>query len=115
MRFNRMGLMRQREDRGVGDEWGDNCHMNRHLILNVLSAICAIAAGVAWVRSTIVWVKAPPDRGLGGVIGGNIYDEDKHGRRYDVLKTIKKQSSWNRIAAWFAAASALFQAAVIIF
>ncbi len=77
--------------------------------VNIISAILALLAGGAWIKSAQAFVPAPSGVGTGAVLGGKIYDKDVNGRKFDVLETIKLQSLWNRRAAWLAAASALCQ------
>jgi hypothetical protein len=85
--------------------------MTAQCVVNSLSALLALGAGVSWVTSTVVWEKAPEGVGLGATLDGGLYDDDKKGRRFDVLATIKKQSRWNAYAAWLAAVAAFLQTA----
>ena len=80
-------------------------------VMNSLSALPALGAGVSWITSTVVWEKAPEGAGRGCTLDGGIYDDDRKGRRFDVLATIKKQSRWNANAAWLAATAAFLQIA----
>jgi hypothetical protein len=45
---------------------------------------------------------------------GGLFDDDDRGRRFDVLKTMKRQSNWNRYAAWLAAATSTVQMFALI-
>ena len=58
-------------------------------VMNSLSALPALGAGVSWITSTVVWEKAPEGAGRGRTLDGGIYDDDRKGRRFDVLATIK--------------------------
>ncbi|NOG73750.1 hypothetical protein [Roseicella sp. DB1501] len=82
--------------------------------LNAATAIFGSLSAIAWVRSARFQVPAPPNVGLGGVLGGDVYDEDASGRRFDVLETLKGQSRWNSYAAWLAAGAAACQVAVAV-
>jgi hypothetical protein len=83
------------------------------IMANLLSAVLALAAGLAWVLSARASVGAPAEYGIGATIGGRIYDTDGTGGKINVLATMRKQSRWNRRAAWLAAAAALAQSAGI--
>lgn len=88
--------------------------MTGHDVMNSLPALPALGAGISWITSTIVWEKAPEGVRRGCTLDGGIYDDDRKGRRFDVLATIKKQSRWNAYAAWLAATAAFLQIAVAL-
>jgi hypothetical protein len=74
--------------------------------INILSAICAIAAAVLWIISARVevWVD-----GQAGVSAERLVII-KDGRKFDVTGTAQAQSDWSSYAAFAAAAAAALQA-----
>lgn len=83
--------------------------------LNNGSALLAILAALAWVRSAFVFeiyngkpAARPPGPSLPSP--ALLYGIDKKGRQIDLIPTLKKQSRWNSYAACFAAGAAMLQA-----
>lgn len=87
--------------------------------LNLLSAIFALLAAGAWIRSTRVR-EYPTDKPEPRPPGSSYptpqigFGRDKEGRQYELFATIRLQSRWNAYAAWLAAAAAVCQAAAMI-
>jgi hypothetical protein len=86
--------------------------------LNMLTAVLAVLAGLAWMRSTRVveifggqFPTHPPGRLPKPAI---LYEIDAKGREVELIGTLTKQSKWNRHAATLAAAAAFSQALVSI-
>ena len=77
-------------------------------VLNAISAVLAILAALAWIRSSHVVVYDP----VSGPLPTFYYAEK--GRRIELLRTLKRQSTWNSYAAGLAAAAAFFQALALI-
>jgi hypothetical protein len=74
--------------------------------INVLSALCAIAAAVLWITSARVQVWAD---GQTSAQPTNMVMW-KNGRLFDVTGTAEAQSKWSACAAYAAAAAAVLQA-----
>jgi hypothetical protein len=82
--------------------------------MNIISAILALIAGCAWVRSSRVTViysggAVPSPRGSLPHPALS-YGLDRKGRQIELIGTLQKQSKWNACAAGFAAGAAAFQA-----
>jgi hypothetical protein len=77
--------------------------------VNILSAICAIAAAFLWIKSARVKVWA--DGQMAGQPDNLVILRD--GRKFDVTATAQAQSKWSARAAYAAAAAALLQALAI--
>lgn len=78
--------------------------------LNILSAVCAVAAALLWFQSARVAVWAD---GQKGPRSDNMVIS-KNGRLYDVSGTAQAQSKWSGYAAIAAGVAALLQAAVAV-
>jgi hypothetical protein len=74
--------------------------------VSVLSALCAIAAALLWIKSARVQVWGD---GQTGPRGTNMVMW-KDGRLFDVTGTAEAQSKWSARAAYAAAAAAALQA-----
>ncbi|MEK7953904.1 hypothetical protein [Luteolibacter soli] len=82
--------------------------------LNIVVGVFALLAGILWLVSTIVKVKAPEESsgysfGLGGGGGGLLLQIDG----VDLVATAAAQAKWNRAAALAASISAFAQAGLL--
>ncbi|MBN3729499.1 hypothetical protein [Burkholderia sp. Tr-20390] len=83
------------------------------LVLNILSALAALCAGVLWFVSTRVSVPHVEPEPINGFISGSISVDYGDGRAIDPFATGDLQARWNRWAALAASAAAIFQSAAI--
>jgi hypothetical protein len=84
------------------------------VILNIFSALFAILAALAWIRSSRVrkfYAGGPIPRPPGSLPQPALLLEmDAQGRQVELIGTLRRQSTWNGYAASLAAAAATFQA-----
>ena len=94
-----------------------------NIVLNTASALLALLAAIAWIRSSrvvVIYDGKPAIRPSGASLPSPalLYGVDKNGRQVDLIPTLKEQSKWNSYAALLAAGAAMFQAlgiAVILY
>ena len=79
-------------------------------ILNILSALAAVAAAILWFRSATITVAANMELDEHGFSGSVIGD----GSGNDAIKTALEQSRWSKKAAIAAGMAALLQAGVAL-
>jgi len=87
--------------------------INTHHCLELFSAVSAILAAAAWVRSAMVKIRAEHQSGLDAAVVGGYVHFTQNGITYDLLKTLRAQSEWNSYAAILAAIAAILQGADI--
>lgn len=80
------------------------------MCLGVATAVAGILSAGCWVAAARASVPSVNTRGDGALVGGMIAATMPSGRRIDVIETLKKQSTWNGWAAWFAALTAALTA-----
>jgi hypothetical protein len=87
-------------------------------VLNTISAILALLAAAAWIRSSrvvVIYDGGPVPRPPGSLPRpALLYEMDAEGREVELIGTLRRQSKWNGYAAMLAAAAAFFQALVLI-
>lgn len=88
------------------------------IVLNTISAILALLAAAAWVKSSrvvVIYDGGPVPRPPGLLPQPAIlFEKDAKGREVELIGTLKRQSRWNGYAARLAAAAAFFQALALI-
>jgi hypothetical protein len=83
--------------------------MNIHRCAEWLSALFAVLAAAAWVRSATVKVRAEHQSGLNAAVPGGYVHFVSKGITYDMHKTIQQQSWWNACAAILASIAGVCQ------
>jgi hypothetical protein len=83
------------------------------LVLNILSALAALCAGVLWFVSTRVSVPHVEPEPIDGFAPGSILVDYGDGKPIDPFATGVLQAKWSRWAALAASAAAILQAAAI--
>jgi hypothetical protein len=76
---------------------------------NVISAALALASGAFWSKSALSSVSAPDGMHPGVRFGPDTAVPDDTGRVISLYATIRKQSRWNKWAAFLAAGAAFCQ------
>lgn len=84
------------------------------LVLNILSAMAALSAGVLWFVSTRVSVPHVVPEPVDGWIAGSIPVDYGDGKYIDPFATGLLQAKWSRWAALAASAAAILQAAATV-
>ena len=104
----------RRVEVGYGDRRRRGKAMTLHILIAWAAAISAFLAAVFWVMAARAREDAPPETaGVGALLGGYLVSRDAKGR-YDLHRTLEKQSRWNSCAAWSAAVAAVLSIGLLL-
>lgn len=84
------------------------------IVLQICAAISGVISAYYWIKSARVEVLAP-NTSVGGVLGGGIHVKLRNGHVIDFHETYDRQSKYNALAAYAAAALAVLSAVLLLF